>query len=582
MNADRLVALLDRVADAPDAVGRLRRFVRNLALRGRLVEQDSKDEPASELLRRIAVEKERHGQSHRTRRPRLQVPQNHTEVPYDLPPAWQWTQLDYIAEFRAGRTPPRKEPRYWNTGDFPWVSIADMDHGETLRSTKETVSADARLDVFKREPEPSGTIIMSFKLTIGKVARLGLPAFHNEAIVAIRPYLAGLDPFLFRFLPEFARRATPKGAVKGATLNRDSLSRIEVPLPPLAEQRRIIAKVDELMALCDRLEETRAAREGTRDRLSKASLTPLKEHGTDAAAFRAHARIAVNALPALTARAAQVENLRETILSLAVRGKLVEQDPDDEPATDTLGKARCNLRARARAAKRVRWKDTEPITGGEVEGEMPPGWVPARINDTGLYVNGLAFKPSDWKETGTRIIRIQNLTDPSKGYNFAEGTFPDEVLVRSGDLLVSWSATLDAFRWDRGEGVLNQHIFRVLPAFGLTAPDYLLLLLKAAIRQLSESDHAHGLVMKHINRGPFLNHVVLVPPLAEQHRIVAKFDELMTLCHLLEAGLERADRTRSHLLESTLQESLGSHDATLNGERQAVLLGPGSDSPADV
>ena len=89
---------------------------------------------------------------------------------------------------------------------------------------------------------------------------------------------------------------------------------------------------------------------------------------------------------------------------------------------------------------------------------MPPGWVPARVNDTGLYVNGLAFKPADWKQSGTPIIRIQNLTDAGKGYNFAEGDFPDEVKVRSGDLLVSWSATLEAFRWERGEGVLNQHI----------------------------------------------------------------------------------------------------------------------------
>ena len=191
------------------------------------------------------------------------------------------------------------------------------------------------------------------------------------------------------------------------------------------------------------------------------------------------------------------------------------------------------------------------MTPEEIHGEMPLGWVAGRVNDTGLYVNGLAFKPADWKQSGTPIIRIQNLTDPTKGHNFAEGDFSDEVLVRNGDLLVSWSATLEAFRWDRGAGVLNQHIFRVIPDDGLTTRDFLLLLLKAAIRQLAESDHAHGLVMKHINRTPFLNHVVLIPPLAEQRRIVAKVDELVALCDRLEETRAAREDTRDRLTKAS-------------------------------
>ena len=246
------------------------------------------------------------------------------------------------------------------------------------------------------------------------------------------------------------------------------------------------------------------------------------------------------------------DRLRRFVLDLAVRGKLVEQDPADEPASELLAQARCSLRNRARSTKRVRWKETDPVAPEEIQGKMPSGWVAGRVNDTGLYVNGLAFKPADWKQSGTPIIRIQNLTDPTKGHNLAEGDFPDEVSVQNGDLLVSWSATLEAFRWDRGEGVLNQHIFRVIPDDGLTTRGFLLLLLKAAIRQLAESDHAHGLVMKHINRAPFLNHVVLIPPLAEQRRIVAKVDELMALCD--RGGETRTARedTRDRLTKASL------------------------------
>ena len=247
-----------------------------------------------------------------------------------------------------------------------------------------------------------------------------------------------------------------------------------------------------------------------------------------------------------------VDRLRRFVLDLAMRGKLVEQDPADEPVGALLAQARRRLWERAKSAKRVRWKGTGPVTPDEIKMGRPQGWLPARVNDTGLYVNGLAFKPADWKQSGTPIIRIQNLTDPAKGFNFASGNFPDEVVVRTGDILVSWSATLRAFRWERGKGVLNQHIFRVIPDDSLTTREFLLLLLKNAVREMAESRHAHGLVMKHINRGPFLNHVVLIPPLAEQRRIVTKVDELMALCDRLEESRRAREDTRDRLTKASL------------------------------
>jgi type I restriction enzyme S subunit len=239
--------------------------------------------------------------------------------------------------------------------------------------------------------------------------------------------------------------------------------------------------------------------------------------------------------------------LRRFILELAVRGKLVPQKPNDESLAKPLADARRNLEKQAESIGRMRWTTTDAVAPDEMEKDLPQGWVAARVNDTGLYINGLAFKPADWKRSGVPIIRIQNLTDPSKEFNYAEGNFPNEVLVREGDLLVSWSATLEAFKWERGDGVLNQHIFRVVPNEVLTTRDFLLLLLRNAIREMAESDHAHGLVMTHINRGPFLNHIVLIPPFAEQHRIVAKVDELMRLCDRLESAQGNREVVRDRL-----------------------------------
>lgn len=247
-----------------------------------------------------------------------------------------------------------------------------------------------------------------------------------------------------------------------------------------------------------------------------------------------------------------IGRLRRLVVDLAVRGKLLSQVPSEQSPEGALVAARVWLADEARKAGRVRWKPSEEIECDEALAVIPSGWVLARVNDTGFYINGLAFKPADWKSAGLPIIRIQNLTDASREFNYAQGEFPEEVIVQNGDILVSWSATLDAFRWNRGRGVLNQHIFRVIPAPGLTTSAYLLLLLRDAIREMADSEHAHGLVMTHINRGPFTSHLIRIPPLAEQHRIVAKVDELMALCDQLEVARAKREATRDRLTTATL------------------------------
>ena len=297
MNADWLLAHYERIADAPEAVPRLRRFILDLAVRGKLVEQDPNDKPAVELLKRIAEEKaERVGKARETKN-RSELPTvKIDEFPFEIPAKWCWARFGNIVDFSAGRTPSRNEPSYWKSGDHAWVSIADMEDGKPLTATKETISKKAAKQVFRSEPEQIGTIIMSFKLTIGKIARLGIPAYHNEAIISIRPHISEFGSHLFKVLPFFARQGKTKGAIKGATLNRASISNILIPLPPLAEQHRIVAKVDELMALCDRLEKARAAREATRDRMAAVSLIRLNDPDPDPVVFRNHAAFALENL----------------------------------------------------------------------------------------------------------------------------------------------------------------------------------------------------------------------------------------------------------------------------------------------
>lgn len=264
----------DLVRDPAD-VKQLRDAILQLAVQGRLVEQRDSDGTAADLLKEIEAAKtadleRRKANGERIRKTKPLPPIDGAEIPFEIPHGWEWVNFTEIAEFQAGRTPGRKNATYWADGTIPWVSISDMKEGASLSSTKESVTELAKKEAFKCEPVPAGSMLMSFKLTIGKISRLNVPAFHNEAIISMTFAVPDLDPYLFIFLGRFARMGVTKAAIKGATLNRVSISNIKIPLPPLAEQQRIVEKVDELMAWCDELEALLKAQSDTAARFAAA------------------------------------------------------------------------------------------------------------------------------------------------------------------------------------------------------------------------------------------------------------------------------------------------------------------------
>lgn len=192
--------------------------------------------------------------------------------------------------------------------------------------------------------------------------------------------------------------------------------------------------------------------------------------------------------------------------------------------------------------------------------DLPQNWCWATIGDTGEYINGFAFKPQHRSNEGLPIIRIQNLTDDSKPLNYTKLSVPDEYQVRSGDMLVSWSATLDVFIWQRGPALVNQHIFRVIPETKLFDQRLLYYWLKKAIQDLLDTEHLHGSTMKHINRGPFMAHRISLPPRAEQFRIADKLEEVFTdldaQVEELIAAQEKLAQHRQSLLKAAVDGSL--------------------------
>lgn len=162
------------------------------------------------------------------------------------------------------------------------------------------------------------------------------------------------------------------------------------------------------------------------------------------------------------------------------------------------------------------------------------------LGEVADFVNGAAFKPEDWGEDGLPIIRIQNLTDSDKPFNYTERIVPQKLVVNPGDLLVSWSATLGVFQWNGPKGLLNQHIFRVLPNAEVVDKNYLKHTLGQAINDMER--HLHGATMKHVNRGEFLGTKIPLPPLEEQRRIAAILDKT--------AELSSANKRRQDLLRA--------------------------------
>lgn len=225
------------------------------AIRGRLVEQREEEGTAEALYQEIQEEKKRFIGEGKLKKGKPIPAIAEDEIPFEIPESWKWVRLGETIDFKIGKTPPRSELQWWKS-QIPWVSIADMQEDGVITDTKEGISFDALEKKFSNSISPKGTLLMSFKLTVGRVSILAMDAVHNEAIVSIYPIVDSEDIFqsyLFKVLPFITKFGETKNAIKGKTLNSKSINNLLLPLPPLAEQERIVERIEELLSLCDGL-----------------------------------------------------------------------------------------------------------------------------------------------------------------------------------------------------------------------------------------------------------------------------------------------------------------------------------------
>lgn len=576
MNAQRLSEHFDKISEAPDAVPRLRRFILDLAVRGKLVEQDPGDEPAGELLKRIEKEKTQLIKARGIRDQDQLSPVAAEDVPFELPVPWVWTRLGTIGDWGSGCTPSRGGSEYYG-GNVTWVKSGELEDKTDLRRSEETVTEAALRKCSFRLNKPGDVLIAMYGATIGKLAILAEPAVTNQAVCGCTPFRGVLNRYLFIYL--LSRRDDFRSRGEGGAQPNISKAKIVnsvFPLPPLAEQHRIVAKVDELMALCDELEASQVRREKRRDHLVTAALNGLNngDEGLEPGNrpfFEESARFYLGHLPRMTTRPEHVQQLRQTILDLAVRGKLVEQDPEDEPASGLLQRIARRRKALLQSGHpneneaKVQMRKQEQQEVPPTIGGLPKGWQWATLMQCALLVVDCHNKTAPSVMTGIPLLRTSNIRNGRlvlDDLRFISEAIHSRWSARCeplpGDILITREAPMgEAARIPEGMRIcMGQRMMLVRLVPETIDPDFLLYSLRDPFLMERVQNKPVGALVEHLRVGGIETLLVPVPPLLEQRRIAAKIQKLMALCDELESGVTATATTRCRFLKASLNEAL--------------------------
>ena len=558
MTAERLLKVYEQISEAPDAIARLRRFVLDLAVRGKLVEQDAGDEPATRQLVRIAEAKSQLDLKERKTKKKAFDP-SLTELAFDLPLGWDEARLSDLVRVVNGRAYKKSELLSEGT---PVLRVGNLFTSDYWYYSDLELEDDKYCD--------EGDLIYAWSASFGPFIWSGPRAIFHYHIWKLPLFSEKClsKNFVYLFLQQKTREIKDAGhGISMIHMTKEKMEQLAVPVPPIAEQHRIVAKVDELMALCDRLEEDRKTREETRDKLTAASLARLTAPDTTAEDFPTHANFALETLPALTTRSDQIKTLRQTILNLAVRGKLVEQNPADEPASAALKRiAEAREEAATRKSKRARGLPTSLDTGSS---SLPDGWESVRLSDIAISMRYGTSTKCGADPSLVPVLRIPNVSsgrvtlDDMKFGPLSEKEQADLALAAGDLLMIRSNGSLDIVG---RSAVVSEN------AVGMAFAGYLvrlrtdnehlnisyiwLAMNSQLVRDQIEKPIRSAVGLKNVNLTEFGNLSFWLPPLAEQHRIVAKVDTLMALCDRLEAALATTDTTRTRLLEALLHEAL--------------------------
>lgn len=533
-------------------IKKLRELILELAVRGKLVPQDPTDEPASVLLEKIAKEKARMVKERKIRKQDTLPDVGEEEKPFELPEGWEWVRLGNIFDIQDYRRVPLSSAERANReGPYPYygangqVGVIDdyLFEGERI-----LVAEDGG---FFNDPIRGVAYIAKGKFWV-----------NNHAHV-----LECLGGTCAKFWVSFFNRMNWAPLVRGMTrdkLNQAVMAEISLPSPPLAEQHRIVAKVDELMALCDRLEEQQNESSVAHQTLVEtllATLTATANQGEFADAWQ---RIADHFVTLFTTDHS-IDQLKQTILQLAVMGKLVPQDSNDEPASVLLKKIAAEKARLVKEGKIKKQARPADVSRQERPFQLPQGWTWASLEELGIFSGGKTpskARSNYWSghipwvtPKDMKVSEVFDTEDHVTPLAISDGLAPCDVetllfVVRSGILRRTFPVAIA-----KVPCTINQDL-KALSLYLKEMAQYVLLMMRGFEEYILKNLTKTGMTVESVMFDEFSNNCFMIPPLAEQHRIVAKVDELMTLCDGLKARLKEAQVTQVQLADAVVEQAV--------------------------
>jgi type I restriction enzyme, S subunit len=564
LNIETFLEKFDQFVDAPNAVTMTRNLVIQLAVQGKLVEQRLGDEPAENLVRRVAASLS----SKKSENPFLKeiAPTITAETTYELPNGWMWLPLGCVGIWATGCGFP-KQYQGETEGEFLFCKVSDMNlpgNEVEIRTTVNTLDREIMRKIRARV-NPAGTVIFP---------KIGGAIATNKRRLVIKPTIidnncSGIQPIGLtdsRWLLQLLRSidlAKYQSGTSVPAVSHGALNPIRIGLPPLPEQKRIVAKVDELMALCDRLEGQLQERDTRHAALARSSLARFAEATTPANLnYLFHDAYAIE--PA---------DLRKIILALAVEGKLVSRNPDEEPA-GVLASELSELRKQHLAEGRIRGqKVSEFQSEQEFPFCIPDSWKWIRLGLAVTLLGGYAYESGTYvPRSSNQIIRLGNVKNDELLLDQKPAYIPDSTAektkafeIRAGDILITMTGTkakrdyaftsvVSPDHLAQKRLFLNQRVGAIRPFREELIPLINMFLKAEPLLDLIFARATGTANQANIGAASILDLPFPLPPLSEQRRIVAKVDQLIALVDQLEVQLAASRETATSLMNAVVAE----------------------------
>jgi type I restriction enzyme, S subunit len=548
---------LPLLAGAPSGIKKLRELILELAVRGKLLPQDPSDEPASELLKRVAAEKARLVAEGKIKKQKALSERDAEDPAFELPAGWAWARLSDVVNVINGRAYKKEELLDAGT---PVLRVGNLFTSNHWYYSTLTLAEDKYCN--------PGDLLFAWSASFGPFIWHGERSIYHYHIWKLDFYAKGQlsKHYLYNYLLEQTQEIKAAGhGVSMVHMTKEKMEKLVVPVPPLAEQHRIVAKVDELMALCDRLEVRQADADSAHVQLVQALLGSLTQASNAEDFAQSWQRLAEHFHTLFTTESS-IDDLKQSLLQLAVMGKLVAQDPGDEPATGLLKRIAEEKDKLVANGEIKRQKPSLVIEKDEAPFPLPSQWLWVRLTDCSKQVtDGEHLTPPRTPDCSQiPLVTAKNVRD---GYmDYAQTDYVDRVVAEKcwgrcrpeqGDIMVvSVGATLGRLTVipTSQEMVIVRSVTLIKPL--LVSAEFVALSLKSPFSQKSIWAGVKQSAQPCLYLSQSSQLLVPIPPLAEQHRIVAKVDQLMALCDQLKSSLNQARQVHEHLASALVEQAL--------------------------